>query len=150
MATFKSIALRSDHLLILRREPSILTCMLIEKLLSVMPLKIPNSVIESLAPSDIQPVSFPSMEWKSLVLNCRQNRKTPFQLAKLVIGSICNKPNKVMDAVRSPGDITKRIVFKRKTVVTLCSVSSGEEGWDLSEESAELTVIPLTTWEVAA
>ncbi|KAJ5350853.1 hypothetical protein N7541_008580 [Penicillium brevicompactum] len=54
------------------------------------------------------------MEWKSLVLNCRQNRKTPFQLAKLVIGSICNKPNKVMDAVRSPGDITKRMVYKTK------------------------------------
>jgi hypothetical protein len=56
-----------------------------------------------------------------------------------------------MDAVRSPGDITKRMVYKTKDGRNAVQyVFKGEEGWDLLEESAELTVIPLTTWEVAA
>ncbi|CAI7569245.1 unnamed protein product [Penicillium discolor] len=117
---------------------------------------IPNSAIESLAPPDIQHVYWPSMEWKSLVLTCRQDRKLSsqvrkFKLAKLVIGSICNKPSMVLANMQSPDDITEGMVYKTKDDrVAVQYVFIGDEGDDLLEQSAKITVFPLTSQEFEA
>ncbi|OQD98083.1 hypothetical protein PENSOL_c010G06911 [Penicillium solitum] len=117
---------------------------------------IPNSAIESLTPPDIQHVYWPSMEWKSLVLTCRQDRKLSsqlrkFKLAKLVIGSICNKPSMVLANMQSPDEITEGMVYKTKDDrVAIEYVFIGDEGDDLLEQSAKITVFPLTSREFEA
>ncbi|KAJ5343872.1 uncharacterized protein MYU51_002241 [Penicillium brevicompactum] len=122
----------------------------------IVHVTIPNSVIESLTPSEIQRVYWPSMEWKNLVLSCRQMRKVPTQLRKymlatIVIGSICNKPKAVMANWSSPEDITERMVFRTNDGrVAVQYVFKGEEGFGLLEESAQFTVFPLTNREFAA
>ncbi|CAG8391456.1 unnamed protein product [Penicillium salamii] len=122
----------------------------------IVQVSLPNSVIETLAPPDIQRVYWPTMEWKSLVLNCRQERKTPsqlrkYRLAKLVIGSICNKPTKILAKMQSPNEITERMVYKTTDGrLAVQYVFIGEEGDSLLQESAKVTVFPLTSREFEA
>lgn len=117
---------------------------------------IQNSAIETLIPPDIQRVYWPSTEWKSLVLTCRQDRKLSsqlrtFQLAKLIIGSICNKSSKVLANMQSPDEITEGMVCKTKDGrVAVQYVFIGTEGDDLLEQSAQITVFPLTSREFVA
>ncbi|CAG7940323.1 unnamed protein product [Penicillium salamii] len=120
----------------------------------IVQVSIPNSVIETLAPPEIQHVYWPTTEWKSLVFLCRQRRKLPshlrkFKLADLVIGSICNKPNMILANMESPNEITEQMVFKTKDGrVAVQYVFKGEGGDDLLHDSAKLTVFPLTSREI--
>ncbi|KXG50745.1 uncharacterized protein PGRI_045120 [Penicillium griseofulvum] len=82
----------------------------------IIHITIPNSVIESLSPDDIQILHEPGAEWKSLVFYSRLGLKLPselrkYQLAKLVIGAICGKPNLVFANMRSPDEVTKQMVL---------------------------------------
>ncbi|CAI7564151.1 unnamed protein product [Penicillium viridicatum] len=57
-------------------------------------------------------------KWKSLVFHCRKGEKLPselrkYKLAKLVIGTICGKPN-VIGKMRSPDKIREQMVLKTR------------------------------------
>jgi hypothetical protein len=122
----------------------------------IIHITIPNSVIESLSPDDIQIFYGPSAEWKSLVFYSRLGLKLPselrkYQLAKLVIGPICGKPNLVFANMRSPDEVTEQMVLKtqdgRKAVQY---VFKGDDGETLLEESSTVAVFPLRTLEFEA
>ncbi|KAJ5961122.1 uncharacterized protein N7479_008272 [Penicillium vulpinum] len=117
---------------------------------------IPNSVMESLSAPDIQFIYWPSAEWKSLIFHCRQGKKLPselqkYKLAKLVIGTICGKPNAVIGRMRSPNEITEQMVHKTSDGGNAVQyVFKGEDGDILLEESSSVTVFPLTSRQFEA
>ncbi|KAJ5143146.1 uncharacterized protein N7515_001933 [Penicillium bovifimosum] len=82
-------------------------------------MTIPHSVVESLLEPDLPRVYWPSTEWKSLVFHCQGAKKLPadlrkFQRAKLVIGTICRKPNVVITNLGSADEITEGMVLKTR------------------------------------
>ena len=117
---------------------------------------IPNSVIESLSTPDIQTIYWPSAEWKSLISHCRQGKKLPSELrkyktAKLVIGTICGKPNAVIGSLQSPNEITGQMVLKTSDGRHAVQyVFVGDDGETLLEESSSVTVFPLTSRQFEA
>ncbi|KAJ5202181.1 hypothetical protein N7449_004260 [Penicillium cf. viridicatum] len=117
---------------------------------------IPNSVIESLSALDIQSIYWPNAEWKSLIFHCRQGEKLPselrkYKLAKLVIGTICGKPNVVIGRMRSPDEITEQMVLKTSDGRNAVQyVFKGDDGDTLLEESSSVTVFPLTSRQFEA
>ncbi|KAI3081748.1 hypothetical protein CBS147339_3066 [Penicillium roqueforti] len=85
----------------------------------IIHITIPNLVLESLPAPDIQRIYWPSAEWKSLILTCRRREKVPsnlrkYQLAKLVIGTICGKPTYGFGNMQSPDEVAERMVLKTK------------------------------------
>lgn len=119
----------------------------------IIHITIPNSVIESLSPLDLQIIHWPSAEWKSLIFHCRQGKKLPselrkYKLAKLVIGTICGKPNVTIGNMRSPDEITERMVLKtRDGRNSVQYVFKGDDGDTLLEESSSVIAFPLTSRE---
>jgi hypothetical protein len=117
---------------------------------------IPNSVIESLSARDIQSIYWPSAEWKSLIFHCRQGKKLPselrkLKLAKLVIGTICGKPNAIIGRMRSPDGITEQMVLKTSDGRNAVQyVFKGDDGDTLLEKSSSVTVFPLTSRQFEA
>ncbi|KOS37762.1 hypothetical protein ACN38_g11440 [Penicillium nordicum] len=117
---------------------------------------IPNSVIKSLSAPDIQFIHWPSAEWKSLIFHCRNGKKLPselrkYKLAKLVIGTICGKPNVVIGSMRSPDEITEQMVLKTSEGRhAVHYVFKGDDGDTLLEESSSVTVFPLTSRQFEA
>ncbi|KGO74640.1 hypothetical protein PITC_084160 [Penicillium italicum] len=120
----------------------------------IVQVTIPNSVIESLSALDLQIVHWPSAEWKSLIFHCRQGKKLPselqkYKVAKLVIGTICGKPNFVISNLRSPDEITGQMVLKTTDGRNAVQyVFKGDDGDTLLEQSSSVMVFPLTSQEL--
>ncbi|KAI3226005.1 hypothetical protein DTO012A9_5763 [Penicillium roqueforti] len=115
----------------------------------IIHITIPNSVLESLPAPDIQRIYWPSAEWKSLILTCRRREKVPsnlrkYQLAKLVIGTICGKPTYGFGNMQSPDEVTERMVLKTKDGRNAVQFFfKGDDG----DTSSNVAVFPLTTRE---
>ncbi|CDM37174.1 hypothetical protein DTO013E5_9484 [Penicillium roqueforti] len=122
----------------------------------IIHISIPNSVIESLSIPDIQFNYWPNAEWKSLIFHCRQGKKLPsklrkYKLAKLIIGTICGKPNLVISRMRSPDEITEHMVLKTSDGRNAVQyVFKGDDGDTLLEECSSVTVFPLTSRQFQA
>ncbi|CAI7608310.1 unnamed protein product [Penicillium glandicola] len=119
----------------------------------IIHITIPNSVIDSLSPPDVQTIYWPSAEWKSLVFHCRRSTRLPpelrkYQLAKILIGTICGKPTSIFANMRSPDEITEQMVLKtRDGRNAIQYVFKGDDGDDLLEDISSVAVFPLTTLE---
>ncbi|KAJ6181206.1 hypothetical protein N7519_011667 [Penicillium mononematosum] len=123
----------------------------------IIHIAIPNSVIESLSPPDIQHIYWPSTEWKSLIFNCRRQQVPllselqKYNLATILVGTICGKSNISFRNMLSPDEVTERMVLKPKDGRNAIQyVFKGEDGFILVEDSSRVVVFPLTTREFEA
>ncbi|KAK7418208.1 hypothetical protein QQZ08_011361 [Neonectria magnoliae] len=117
----------------------------------IVRLEIPNSALESMHDTEKVFAYWPSQDWKHLIWNCRRqyrlrNEWTRFVKATLVIGTICGKPDKVIQKLQSPTDITHNMVFQGPRGDAIQYVFIGEQGEDFLERymSQNITVHPMT------
>jgi hypothetical protein len=121
----------------------------------IIHIAIPNSVLESLSPPDIQHIYWPSTEWKSLIFNSRRQQvphpsePRKYHLANIVVGTICGKSNVAFRDMRSPDEVTESMVLKTKDGRNQY-VFKGEDAFILVQDSSSVVVFPLTTRELEA
>lgn len=116
-------------------------------------LRVPNSAIESLSETELQRVYYPSPEWKALVLYSRQWNKYPAELqkfkeAKLIIGTISTAPQAFYYKLKSPEEITVRMLLKgRDERLAIQYAWRGDWGQEFLEEHGQFRAFPLTTMD---
>ncbi|KAL6693914.1 hypothetical protein J3F84DRAFT_378054 [Trichoderma pleuroticola] len=111
-----------------------------------------NSTIESLSEDQIQPIYWPSEEWKRVVFFSRNMIRLlsdlrKFKQASLIIGTASARPSLAFDNMECYTEITENMVLKnaagRNAVQYAFRDDEGEELF----EKAEFKVFPITTAE---
>jgi hypothetical protein len=122
----------------------------------VIHLIVPNQMVESLSPTQLQKTYWPSAEWKNLIWHCRTMRSRlpaelqKFKQAHLIIGTIAKKPNKVYQRMNSAEEINDRCLLKTEEGRNAVQyVFRGEEGEEFLERlgSESFSVHPVSTAE---
>ncbi|KPM39588.1 hypothetical protein AK830_g6939 [Neonectria ditissima] len=117
----------------------------------IVRVEIPNSALESLDDTQKLSTYWPSQGWKELVWKCRKGIRlrdewTKFRNATLAIGTICGKPDMVINALDSPSDITHNMVLQGPRGDAIQYVFIGNQGEEFLERfmSSNITVHPMT------
>ncbi|KAK7424720.1 hypothetical protein QQX98_000298 [Neonectria punicea] len=112
----------------------------------IVRLEMPNSALEIMDDTEKFPAYWPSQGRKHLVWNCRReyrlrNEWTRFLKATLVIGTICGKPDKVIQNLQSADDITHDMVLQGPRGDAIQFAFIGAQGEKYM--SSSLTVHPM-------
>ncbi|KAH6951647.1 hypothetical protein DER45DRAFT_618370 [Fusarium avenaceum] len=104
-----------------------------------------NSVIENMAPGQVQRIFWPSPEWKELVWRCRNCKQLSNEFAKykdaaLIIGTIANKPSQYYHNFSSSAQLTEDCLLQAEDGAVRFAFSSEEDGESLLFEEAKNTI----------
>ncbi|CAG8018207.1 unnamed protein product [Penicillium nalgiovense] len=123
----------------------------------IVQLTIPNPVIESLPTTRLQRIYWRSEQWKAFIFHSRReeaplpSKLRKYHVADLLIGSICRRPTHIFANMKSPDEVTERMVFKLKDGRNAVQyVFKGQSGYALLQGSGSFTIFPLTTREFEA
>ncbi|KAM0442276.1 hypothetical protein ACHAQK_004608 [Fusarium lateritium] len=111
----------------------------------IVRIAISNSIIESMAPGEVQRVFWPSPEWKELVWRCHTRKYltedfAKYDTASLIIGTVANKPSQYYYTYSSSDQLTDACVLDAREPAVQYAFSSDEDGQSLLSEQARRTI----------